>query len=151
MKLARIKEVAMSGSDPLSVFQKVVDAINAHDVDTQVSYFHPNYESRLPCHPSENFTGNDQVRKNWSALMGAVPDLRLDLERWAVNGSEVWTELHVHGRRTDESPFDVRGVIIATVEDGLLTQGRIFLEEVQHDGANIDDAIAEWTSGDAPD
>lgn len=139
----------MSEPDPLSVFQKVVDAINAHDVETQVSYFYPDYESRLPCHPSENFTGNDQVRKNWSALMEAVPDLRLDLERWAVNGSEVWTELHVYGTRTDGSPFDVRGVTIVTIEGGVITKGRIFLEEVERNGTSIDEAVADWTSGDS--
>lgn len=140
----------MNVNDPLSVVQRMVAAINAHDVASQVRWFHPRYESRLPAHPSENFKGSDQVRRNWTALIEAVPDLRADIEGHAVNGPEVWIELHVHGRREDGTAFDVRGVTITTVVRGRITAGRIFLESVDTDGATIDTAISEWVAGDSP-
>jgi hypothetical protein len=130
----------------------MVGAINDHDIDAQVAHFHPDYDSVQPSHPSENFMGRDQVHKNWSTLMETVPDLRVDIERWAVNGPEAWTELHVHGRRLNGAPLDIRGVIITTVDDGLIVSGRIFLEEVERDGPTIDDAVTGWATGqESPD
>lgn len=43
---------------------------------------------------------------NAHAYMEAVPDLRVDIEREAVAGQEVWAELHVHGRRVDGVSID---------------------------------------------
>lgn len=77
------------------------------------------------------------MRRNWATLVQAVPDLRVDIERWAVDGTQVWTEVHVHGHRTDGSLLDVCGVTITTVDDGLITAGRIFLEEVERDRITI--------------
>lgn len=139
----------MDSNDPLAVVRRMVAAINAHDIDAQVACFHTDYRSRLPAHPSENFTGSDQVRRNWTALVEAVPDLRVDIEAHAVDGPDVWTELHVYGTRDDGTAFDTRGVIITTVVDGRIGAGRIYLEPVATDGPAIDDAIAQWAAGDS--
>ena len=114
----------MSEQSPLAVIQGMVAAINAHDIDAQVACFHPNYRSRLPAHPAENFTGSDQVRRNWTALLEAMPGLHVDIEGYAVNGADVWTELHVHGTRDDGTAFEVRDVTITTAVDGRITAGR---------------------------
>lgn len=88
-----------------------------------------------------------EIGWNWTALLEAMPDLRVDIEGYAVNGADVWTELHVHGTRDDGTAFEVRGVTITTVVDGRITAGRIFLEPVDTNGATIDDAMAQWATG----
>ena len=38
--------------------------------------FFDDYLSKQPAHPDRNFTGTEQVLKNWTALFRAVPDFR---------------------------------------------------------------------------
>ena len=54
---------------------RLLEATNAHDLDRIVDCFSPDYVNQTPCHPARGFTGPDQVRRNWEAILGSVPDL----------------------------------------------------------------------------
>ena len=74
--------------DPVAVLHRLRDATNRHDLDGLVACFADDYVSELPVHPSRDFRGRDQVRRNWAQILGGVPDLQSTLVRHAVAGSE---------------------------------------------------------------
>jgi len=63
------------------LFERLVAAQNAHDIDAFVFCFAPDYTSEQPAHPDRAFVGSDQVRTNWTAMFAGVPDFRADLAR----------------------------------------------------------------------
>ena len=79
---------------PLAVYARLVDAQNAQDLDAMLECFDPAYRSEQPPHPARAFTGTDQVRKNWSALLAAVPDFHADVLRTAATADTVWAVLY---------------------------------------------------------
>lgn len=50
-----------------SVLLKMEAAINAHDIDTFMNCFAPDFVGEHPVHPERNLIGAAQVRKNWTA------------------------------------------------------------------------------------
>jgi hypothetical protein len=64
----------MSGSEQergKAVSERLLEAINAHDLEGQLACFNEDYRSEQPAHPARAFSGREQVRKNWSKLMTA--------------------------------------------------------------------------------
>jgi hypothetical protein len=92
--------------------ERLVRAINDHDVGAMIACLQLDYRSEQPLHPAAGFSGRDQVSTNWTLTFEEVPDLQLEVLRSAVAGTEVWTELRVHGRKLDATPFEYRGVTI---------------------------------------
>ncbi|MFL6001321.1 MAG: hypothetical protein ACJ72P_00785 [Nocardioides sp.] len=43
----------------------------------------------------------------------------------------------------DGSPFAMRGVTILVVRDGLIAEGRLYLEPVDAEGGDIEEAVQE--------
>lgn len=127
--------------DPLTLHERLVRAQNAHDLEGMLACFDPGYRSEQPTHPARAFTGTDQVRKNWSALLAAIPDFRADVLRTAVNGETLWTEAHWSGTKADGSPLDEMIVTIFGVRDGRIAWGRLYGEEVERDGTDIDETV----------
>jgi hypothetical protein len=123
------------------VANRLRDAINAHDLDSLVSLFGSDYSSTFPAHPDRAFTGPDQVRSNWSRIVGAVPDLAADLLRTAGDGETVWTEWDWAGTRADRVPYHMRGVTIMGVRDGRIDWARLYMEPVEEGGTGIDAAV----------
>jgi ketosteroid isomerase-like protein len=56
-----------------AVSERLVQAMNAHDLDAQVACFREDYRSEQPAHPARTFTGREQVRQNWSKLLRVQP------------------------------------------------------------------------------
>ena len=127
--------------DPLAVYARLVDAQNAHDLDAMLECFDPAYKSEQPPHPARSFTGTDQVRKNWSALLAAVPDFRADVLRTAATADTVWAESRWSGTKADGSPLEEMIVIILGVAGGRIVWGRLYGEEVERDGPDIDETV----------
>ena len=75
-----------AGQDPAAVVERLLEAINAHDLEAMVDLFADDYVNEWPAHPERSFRGNQQVRRNWSQLFASVPDLRARLPRVAVDG-----------------------------------------------------------------
>ena len=76
----------MSDDGVRSLIERVSRAINRHDLHAFLECFDEDYESEQPLEPERSFRGRDRVRKNWSAKLARVPDLRWDLLDACVPG-----------------------------------------------------------------
>ena len=121
------------------------DVTNAHDLDGIVDCFRHDYALTAPCHPSRGFVGTEQVRRNWSGLFAAVPDLRVDVLANHVDGDTVWSEWEMRGTRPDGALHLMRGVIVFEVSDGRAAAARFFVEPVEMDPTTADEAISRLT------
>jgi ketosteroid isomerase-like protein len=128
-----------------AVVDRLRDATNAHDVAAITACFARNYRNETPVHPSRGFVGVGQVERNWAQILAAVPDLTCEVTALAVDptAGRVWSEWEHRGTRRDGSAHLLRGVIIFTVEDELISAARFYLEPVQNDGSTVDDAVLQ--------
>ena len=125
--------------DQAGRFERLVAASNQHDLEGIVACFASDYSLESPVHPARSFHGSQQVRRNWTQLLGAIRDIKVAIVRSAIDGQTVWTEQEMSGTRPDGARHLMRGVFIFGVTGGLICWGRMFLEPV--DAAN-DDADA---------
>ena len=133
-----------------SALERLVSALNGHDLAAVASCFADDYVNEWPAHPQRGFQGRAQVRQNWSQIFAGVPDLQARLPRMAVDGDTVWTEWDMAGTRGDGAAFLMRGVSIFGVADGRLAWVRFYLEPVEEtssDGASW----FSWRMSDAPE
>jgi ketosteroid isomerase-like protein len=121
------------------------DATNAHDVDAIVDCFNDDYVNVTPCHPSRGFDGREQVRRNWTTILSAVPDHVAEVVDWAVDGPRVWSEWEMRGTRRDGAPHLMRGVLVFTLRDDRAERLRFFLEPVDESATDADHAVASLT------
>ena len=112
------------------ITERLVTATNAHDIEALVACFSPDYQLEMPAHPSRGFRGNEQVRKNWTQFFAAMPDIRCTIVRLTKDGDEEWSEWEMRGTRRDGALFHMRGVIIFTTRDDVITSARFYLEPV---------------------
>jgi hypothetical protein len=126
------------------VTNRLLAAMNAHDVDEFVACFAPGYRSEQPAHPSRAFEGSDQVRENWTSVFSGVPDFNAELLLSATtDGGVEIGEWRWRGTHTDGSPFAMRGVTVLGIEDEQIAWGRLYMEVVEEDGADIDQMVRE--------
>jgi ketosteroid isomerase-like protein len=128
---------------PQATVERLVRATNDHDIDALVACFAPEYTNETPVHPGRGFVGRDQVRKNWEQIFAAVPDVRAEVLRVAVDGETVWSEWEMNGTRADGTPHCMRGVILFGVREGVAQWARFYLEPVDADASTVDDAVRE--------
>jgi ketosteroid isomerase-like protein len=121
------------------IVRRLVAALNHHDLDGMVGCFAEDYVNETPAHPRRGFRGAGQVRRNWSQIFAGVPDVRARLPRTAASGDTVWTEWELSGTRTDGAAFLMRGVVIFTIGQALITAARFYLEPVEEGGGDADD------------
>ena len=121
------------------------DATNAHDVDAIADCFTDDYVNVTPCHPARGFTGREQVRRNWTTILAAVPDLVAEVVDSTVDGPHIWSEMR--GTRRDGEPHLMRGVLVFTVRDEQAEHLRFFLEPVDSAAVDADRAVARLTGG----
>ena len=118
-----------------TVLQQMSDAINAHDIDAFVSCFTIDFKGEQPLHPDNPFTGQTQVRENWTAMFAQVPDLRATLVASTIHDDLAWAEWHWQGTYTSGSAMNMRGVVVAGLRNGIITWARLYIEPV-HDRSN---------------
>jgi hypothetical protein len=126
---------------PLDVVDRLQRAMNAHDLEAFLACTHADYRSEQPVHPERGFGGREQVAKNWAALFAGVPDFHAEVLSSAVVEQVVWTEWHWTGTREDGSALDMRGVTLFTVEGDEIVSGRLYMEEVEGAGEDIDESV----------
>jgi ketosteroid isomerase-like protein len=114
-------------------------------LETFVACFAPHYQSEQPVHPNRAFTGSEQVRKNWAAFFEGVPDFRADLLSSVAQDNTVWSEWRWQGTRRDGTKLDMRGVTLFGVEDGQIAWGRLYMEETEVTGDDIDATMRNLT------
>ena len=115
-----------------TVLQRMSDAINAHDIDAFVSCFTNDFKGEQPLHPENPFTGQTQVRENWTAMFAQVPDLRATLVASTIHDDLSWAEWHWQGTHKSGSAVNVRGVVVAGLRNGIIAWARLYMEPV-HD------------------
>jgi ketosteroid isomerase-like protein len=132
----------MSRSDevPRALLERLLRAVNDHDLDALVSCFSEDYVNETPVHPLRGFSGRDQVRKNWTQIFTGVPDVRAEVPRAAVEDDTLWTEWDLSGSRSDGEAFHLRGVVIFGVARGHITSASFYLEPVEHATGDVDAA-----------
>ena len=108
---------------PAVVVQRLLAAINAHDLEAMVSCFADDYVNEWPAHPQRGFQGRAQVRQNWSQIFAGVPNLQARLPRMAVDG--------------DTAVVGAPGVSIFGVADGRLAWVRFYLEPVEETSGDV--------------
>lgn len=135
----------ITGSPPSSagaVIDRLVKATNDHDLDALADCFAPGYVNATPVHPLRGFAGSEQVRRNWTQIFAAVPDLVAEVVGQTQDGSTVWTEWVMSGSRRDGTAHHMAGVVIFSVSDDRITSARFYLEPVETRGDNVDRAVA---------
>ena len=122
----------------VAVLQRLLAALNAHDLDALVACFADDYVNETPAHPRRGFRGSSQVRTNWTQLFAGVPDLRALVSRTAVDGETLWTEWDISGSRPDGTAFLMRGVVIFGIADDEIASARFYLEPVEETSGDGD-------------
>ena len=130
------------------VIDRLVAAMNAHDLDAAARFFHEDYRSEQPAHPGRAFVGRAQMRANWEAMFAGIPDFHAEICRSVQDGDTTWAEWRWWGTRSDGQAFEVRGVTLFEIADDQIVAGRLYLEDVEQD-AGIEQAV-EALSGRRP-
>ena len=131
------------------ILEQLAGAVNRHDPDAVAGLFHEEYRSEQPVHPSRAFVGRAQMRANWEAMFAGVPDLRAELVRSVRDAGTTWSEWRWWGTRSDGRSFDMRGVTLFQVRDDQIVAGRLYMEDVDREGAGIEQTV-ETLSGHRP-
>jgi ketosteroid isomerase-like protein len=136
-----MNEQASSWHGPSKVVDRLVQALNAHDLEAMVACFAEDYRNETPAHPQRSFRGNEQVRRNWTQILHGVPDLHALVPRIAVDGDTVWTEWYIAGTRRDGADHRMRGVVIFGVTGDAITSARFYLEPVEETSGDADAVV----------
>jgi hypothetical protein len=131
-----------------AVVDRLVQAVNGHDLESLVSCFAPDYVNQTPVHSQRGFTGNDQVRTNWTQIFAGVPDIGAEVLRRAERDHQVWTEWEMSGTRSaDGRPFLMRGVIIFEISGDVIASARFYLEPAEVVSGDVDAHTRRVVSG----
>ena len=133
----------------MSVIDRLLAAMNAHDLEAAAALFHENYRSEQPAHPGRAFVGRAQMHANWKAMFAGIPDFRARLPRSVQDGDTIWSEWVWSGTRADGLPFEARGVAVFESKDDLIVAGTLYIEDVDTGPVGIEQAVLEL-SGQRP-
>lgn len=136
--------------DPEAVIDRLVSATNDHDLEAIVACFADDYINETPAHPLRGFHGREQVRRNWTRILAAVPNIRADVLRRSVEGQTVWTEWEMSGTRRDGSALLMRGVILFGVMGSSVKSARFYLEPVEDSSGDVNSAVSRVTHSGTP-
>ena len=103
--------------------------------------FSPDYRNETPVHPARGFVGRQQVRRNWTQILAAVPDVSTNIVACVADGDTVWSEWEHRGTRADGSAHLMRGVIVFRIRDAVIATARFFLEPVDDADGGVDAAV----------
>ena len=99
-------------------------ALDAHDVDAFVDFFHEDYSGERPRHPGSRKIDREEVRGNWEEMIRDVPDLRVEIPAALQEGGTIWSEWRVYGTARSGAMLELRGVIIFGVQAGRVAWSR---------------------------
>jgi ketosteroid isomerase-like protein len=121
-------------------------ALDAHDLDAFVDFFHQDYVGERPRHPGSAISSRADVRRNWEEVISDVPDLRVEVPAAVQDGDTVWSEWRMYGTARSGALLEIRGVIIFGVRDGRVAWSRMYLEPVEEAGRSLGQLIQERPS-----
>ena len=120
-------QAAQVQSSPKLVFERMIQALNRHDLDAMVACFAPNFRSEQPFYPERNFIGQAGVRKNWSFFFSTIPDMQVEVRSSAVEGDTVWAELAYYGTQTNGKKHVTRGVSISGIQGEQIAWAKLYI------------------------
>jgi ketosteroid isomerase-like protein len=123
-----------------SVVERLRDAVNRHDLQALLECIDEDYRSEQPAHPNRGFGGKEQVCKNWSSIFESFPDFRAELLRYASDGDTMWSEWH-----WSAAGLNITGVTLFGVRADRIEWGRLYMEPVEVEGEDIDEAMRTVT------
>jgi ketosteroid isomerase-like protein len=112
------------------ILNRMVAAINAHDLDAFVSLYAEDVVSEAPIHPGMSFVGRENVRRNWAGIFARVPDIRATVQQSVADGDQVWSEWEMGGTTVDGEPYLTRGVAILRLRHERIASVRFYLDSV---------------------
>ena len=116
-----------------SVIDRLIDAINAHDIEALTACFVPAYSVTWPAYPARSFTGREHVRSTWEALFKAYPSIEATVTARVHSGDEIWAEWEFKSEsaKDDHPQFWQRGVIVVAAEGDVIGSARFYMEPVE--------------------
>lgn len=124
--------------NPKLVVERMVRAINSHDIEVFVDCFDPLYHGEQPVHPDKAYRGRELVHKQWSEIWSRLPDFHAKTLRMVSDKDSVWVEWSMTGTQNDKARVDLLGVAIFGVRSDRIAWSRIYLEPLQKPGAGLD-------------
>ena len=116
------------------IVEQMRAALEAHDLDRFLEFFHEDYAGERPRHPGSPKSNRDEVRANWAEIIRDVPDLRIEIPASCQDGDTVWSEWRAYGTSRSGALLELRGVFIFGVEDGQVRWSRMYMEPVEQEG-----------------
>ncbi len=135
--------MSRSAPEPRTFADRLCDATNSHDVERVVDCFTEDYVNETPTHPARGFRGQGQVRRNWTQIFAAVPDIEAEVLNSHQAGDTVWSEWEMRGIRKDGASHLMRGVMVFTVSGERARAVRFYLEPVEQHGVDADTAAQQ--------
>ncbi|MFL5944371.1 MAG: nuclear transport factor 2 family protein [Gaiellaceae bacterium] len=123
----------------IPLLEQLRAALDAHDLDTFLSYFRDDYVGERPRHPGSAVSSRDDVRRNWEMVIGDVPDLRVEVPAAVQDGDTIWSEWRAYGTARSGAPLELRGVIIFGIQDERVAWSRMYMEPVEEPGLTLAD------------
>jgi ketosteroid isomerase-like protein len=130
------------------LLERLMGAVNGHDVEALEDCFADEYRNQTPAHPAQGFTGRAQVRRNWEQIFVFVPDITARVLRSCCDGEVVWSEWEMSGTRRDGTAHQMAGVVIFGVRGGRFAWARFYLEPVRAGGADVNEALRQHVQAD---
>ncbi|MDQ1701812.1 MAG: hypothetical protein QOF57_1064 [Frankiaceae bacterium] len=136
--------------EPREFLERLMGAVNAHDLDRLVDCFADDYVNETPAHPARGFTGRERVRANWAQIFAFVPDVTAEVVATASHGNTIWVEQRMSGTRRDGTRHEMRGVVVFTVADGRASSARFFLEPMDEAAVDVGAVIDQQVHAGSP-
>ena len=124
--------------NPRLVVERLIRALNDHDIDAVVDCFDPLYHTEQPVHPERAYRGREQIHKEWSDTLKRLPDFKAKVIRMLTDKDTVWTEWSWTGTQRDKKRSELVGVAIYAVRNNRFIWGRAYMEPVQKLGTGIE-------------
>ena len=121
----------------IELLERMRAALDAHDLETFLSFFRDDYIGERPRHPGSKISSREDVRTNWSEVIADVPDLRIDVPAAVEDGNTIWSEWRAYGTSRAGAALELRGVIIFGVQDGQVAWSRMYMEPVEQEGLSL--------------
>ena len=124
-----------STTSPTAVAQAIMDAVNAHDVDTLVTHYADVIDERMP---DRTIRSRAELGEFMKELFAGVPDLRFEVHNMAEDGENVlisWTITGTHrgtfnGIKATGGRLQIPGFEMMTIRDGKLVANRVVFDRM---------------------